>query len=326
MNDNRDNRKNDGRLLSIVVPVFNRADIVGRTLDSIAAQRRVDEVDLILVDNNSSDVSLSRLNEFAGASAEKFRSITVLTQPTPGACAARNRGLEEVTTPYVMFFDSDDEMLPDLVGEVLSAIENNPGVKLIVWRAILGQKDGSYRPTQRVRANSLLYTHIVHSVLSTQRYAVATSLIRRAGGWDETVKGWDDFELGVRLLTHRPSVTLLDAERYFVRTNYTENSLTGASFSEKQGIWEYSLDVCTNILKTSGNRRALKWIDVRRVILAADYAREGANEAAIELLSKTLSNVASASDRCKLHLLYYKQKLYRHGTGRMAALIFKKPL
>lgn len=90
-------------LISIIIPVFNRAGIVGRTLDSIAAQT-LRPLNIILVDNNSSDNTLEVLTQWGKDNSTDDFKITILQEKKPGAAAARNCGLKIVKTPYVMFF------------------------------------------------------------------------------------------------------------------------------------------------------------------------------------------------------------------------------
>lgn len=98
-------------LLTVVIPVYNRANLVKDTLQSLADQT-LQVFDVVLVDNNSTDNSLAVLQQWADEHSSHDRRITVLSEAKRGACAARNRGASEVKTPWVMFFDSDDLMDP----------------------------------------------------------------------------------------------------------------------------------------------------------------------------------------------------------------------
>ena len=74
--------------LSIIIPVYNREKIVSATLNCVAAQT-FRPLNLILVDNNSSDGTLQVLLDFKEAHQTPDFSITVLQESTPGACAAQ---------------------------------------------------------------------------------------------------------------------------------------------------------------------------------------------------------------------------------------------
>ena len=74
-------------LISIIIPVFNRAGIVGRTLDSIAAQT-LRPLNIILVDNNSSDNTLEVLTQWGKDNSTDDFKITILQEKKPGASIA----------------------------------------------------------------------------------------------------------------------------------------------------------------------------------------------------------------------------------------------
>ena len=93
--------------LTVIIPIYNRAHVLARTLDSIAAST-VLPAELILVDNNSQDDSLRCCRNWAARHATDTFRVTVLEAQRPGASVARNVGLAAYTTPYVYFFDSDD--------------------------------------------------------------------------------------------------------------------------------------------------------------------------------------------------------------------------
>ena len=123
--------------ITIVVPVYNREYLLQRTLDSIACQS-VAPAKIVLVDNASSDSSLEMMHRWA----EKITSceVKVCVETKKGAAAARNRGLREVDSDFVMFFDSDDVMLPGHVAvsplSVLSfahrlCVRSAPGMRVL---------------------------------------------------------------------------------------------------------------------------------------------------------------------------------------------------
>ena len=85
-------------MLTIVIPVYNRQDIVNRTLISVASQT-ARPLNVILVDNNSTDNTLATLSQWKSLVESDDFQITILTETQTGAAAARNCGLHNVTTP-----------------------------------------------------------------------------------------------------------------------------------------------------------------------------------------------------------------------------------
>lgn len=102
---------NPNPLVSVIIPTFNRAHLIGETLDSVLAQTYTNW-ECIVVDDGSTDnteqVVLNVIKEDS-----RFRIFKRLKSKPKGANTCRNIGLAEAKGDYVMFFDSDDVMTPD---------------------------------------------------------------------------------------------------------------------------------------------------------------------------------------------------------------------
>src|SRR6476661_1585017 len=92
--------------VTVILPLYNKAKLVSRALDSIANQTYTDW-EAIVVDDGSTDDSAQIAAKYVG---KKFRLIQ---QKNAGPGAARNRGLKETNTEFVAFLDGDDSWLPE---------------------------------------------------------------------------------------------------------------------------------------------------------------------------------------------------------------------
>lgn len=297
--------------ITIVIPAYNRAHTLPRTLASVESQV-VPPSKVVLVDNSSSDTTLAVMSDWA-AKTHPFE-VMVVSEPKRGACAARNRGLREVETEFVMFFDSDDEMLPCHVGDFAAAIRENPQTDIFGRNIITESIDGSRRTLYYTACNPM-FNHIFRGCLSTQRIVVRTSLVRQVGGWNEELPVWNDFELGVRLLLATDRLCALSGTPSVITYQQAE-SITGTSFGSKAGQWEDVLNRIEALLESAGELDSVKWIDCRRMILAAQYYREGNRDIALVLKEAVCRN-NNKSWRLKM--------IYRHNVifGRLTWLIAK---
>lgn len=267
--------------LTIVIPVYNRAHIVRRTLDSVACQT-VAPAHIVIVDNNSTDASLSIVRDWASGR----HNVTVLSESTPGACAARNCGLRAVSSEWTMFFDSDDVMSPRHVEDFTRAIAEHPGADVIGRDVCLQSLDGTRRRLYFRDGGRPMFHHLFRGCLSSQRYIARTRLFREAGGWNESLPGWDDFELGVRVLLKNPRIVTLGGEPT-VSVMQQEQSLTGLSFTAHPERWERSLDEIHRLFRSlpavsTQRSEYLRWLDARAMILAAQYESESHATAAAD--------------------------------------------
>ena len=89
--------------VSIIIPVYNPGELLNRCLDS-ASNQTLKDIEIICIDDGSSDGSLDILNRYA-KNDSRFK---VLSQPNLGAGIARNKGLEYANGEYIVFLDSDD--------------------------------------------------------------------------------------------------------------------------------------------------------------------------------------------------------------------------
>ena len=94
--------------LSVIVPVFNTAGTLERCVQSILSQQ-VDGLELILVDDGSTDASPALCDKLSGADDR----VRVIHRPNGGLSAARNSGIDAATGTWIAFADSDDELAPD---------------------------------------------------------------------------------------------------------------------------------------------------------------------------------------------------------------------
>lgn len=283
-------------LISIIIPVFNRAGIVGRTLDSIAAQT-LRPLNIILVDNNSSDNSFDVLNQWKKDNDTDDFKITILQEKKPGAAAARNCGLRAVTTPYVMFFDSDDTMSPTHVENIANAFIANPDSAIVGWDVTIHTLNGK-TIKRRCHHKNTLFNHIFHGSLSTQRYAVKTSLIREVGAWNERLFGWDDYELGIRLLLRNKQIMHIENGND-VHVFSQHESITGTHYSSNPQKWEHALNCCMELL--TSHHKASLWINIRRCILAGEYRKEKDFKNYHRLINEVLQRTEN-----KYHKLFFK--------------------
>ena len=111
--------------VSIIIPVYNRASIVPRTLKTVLEQTHR-PLQVVLVDNNSTDDSLVVLNQFKIDNNAPDFEVVVTQERQQTASAARNRGMKLATGDYLMFFDSDDLMDRRLVQKYVDAFESAP--------------------------------------------------------------------------------------------------------------------------------------------------------------------------------------------------------
>ena len=104
--------------VSIIIPVYNTEKYLREALDTVLAQT-LTEIEVLCVDDGSTDSSLEILNEYAA----KDPRVSVFTQDHQFAGAARNLGIKHAAGKYLLFLDSDDIFDPELAAKSFARAE-----------------------------------------------------------------------------------------------------------------------------------------------------------------------------------------------------------
>lgn len=109
-------------LVSIIIPVYNRAHLIGETLDSLINQT-YENWECIVVDDGSKDETVKVVQQYV----LKDSRVKLYVRPKnrlKGANTCRNYGLEKSSGKYINWFDSDDIMLPFFIQKKVEILEN----------------------------------------------------------------------------------------------------------------------------------------------------------------------------------------------------------
>ena len=108
--------------LSIIIPTFNRCELLNRALISVYNQTFSD-YEVIVIDDGSTDGTAEMLQK-------KFTGIRYIFQPNNGVSTARNKGLELAKGDWIAFLDSDDQWLPQKLEKQISLLKAWPDYKI----------------------------------------------------------------------------------------------------------------------------------------------------------------------------------------------------
>lgn len=124
--------------ISIVVPTYNRAKFIGRTIKSVLSQS-INDWELIIIDDGSIDNTEEVVFKFK---KNDSRIIYIKLPNNKGVNFARNRGIEKATGEWINFIDSDDEYLKEMFHVIFSTLTNVDDNIDVVGFMILEDKDG----------------------------------------------------------------------------------------------------------------------------------------------------------------------------------------
>lgn len=311
--------------VSIIIPVYNRANVVSRTLKTVLEQT-YRPLQVILVDNFSTDDSLVVLNQFKVENDMPDFEVIVTQEKQQTASAARNRGMQFATGDFVMFFDSDDIMDRRLVQKYMDAFYSSPRrVDIVIARRNEVNEIGE-KKAMPIFKKDIIANHILHSVMATQAYCARHDFIRKIE-WNNNILQWDDFEYGLRILLARPIVGYLEGKARVDVIYGGANSITGTSFSSNHGKWEVALHYMNLDVKNSNLIDKQRYYDLlayRMLDLAAHYEREGHPEYAKPACQKAYSTLNRKMLYRKVMPWFFKRIVKgKRGSARLARWVIK---
>lgn len=104
-------------ILSIIIPIYNAAKHIRKGIDCVLKQS-IQDFELILVDDGCTDNSYNICNEYA----KFYKHIKLIRQKNQGVSSARNTGLNHAKGQFILFFDSDDTMHPNMAEAMIKLI------------------------------------------------------------------------------------------------------------------------------------------------------------------------------------------------------------
>lgn len=232
-------------LVSVIVPAHNCGDYLGDALGSLVAQT-LSDIEIIVVDDGSSDATLSIAEQFAGSDPR----VRVIHNPTPSGrpAFARNMGLRHAAGAYIAFLDADDIALPTRLASAVAAITRS-GASLAFADFVRFTRDTGDEGQTRLqqlrflqRAETYLspigsdtyacsprfvgYMLTDMVAVSVQTVVFARTLLDAQPLWfDESLVGGEDLDLFFRLAE---TATIVFVDAVHTRMRVRADSLTAA--------------------------------------------------------------------------------------------------
>lgn len=195
-------KTNNQPAVSVIIPTYNRAHLIGRAIQSVLDQT-YEDYEIIVVDDRSTDNTEEVINEFRKKD-ERIRYIR--HEKNKGGSAARNTGIKAAQGVYIAFHDSDDEWFPRKLAkqmEFFSTAKAVVGVTYTGFWRIEGDKK-VYIPWSWVaKKDGNIHQELLKgNFVGTPSIVTRKECFERAGLFDESLPRLQDWDLVLRLSKH----------------------------------------------------------------------------------------------------------------------------
>jgi glycosyltransferase involved in cell wall biosynthesis len=174
-------------LVSVVMPVWNRAAAVGAAIESVLAQT-YPHWELLVVDDGSTDGTAAVVGRYAGDPR-----VRLFVQPRAGCGAARNRALEATRGAIVAYLDSDNVWEPGYLAAVVDALERHPERDAVACaQLVLDRRAGAHWVRAEAFDSEVLQER---NLIDLNVFAHRRTLFERLGGFDASLRRLGDWDL-----------------------------------------------------------------------------------------------------------------------------------
>ncbi len=178
---------------SVIIPVYNRAAIISRAIESVLRQT-IPPAELIVVDDGSEDETASVLKPY-------LPQIKIIRQENKGVSAARNAGIRAASGEWIALLDSDDEWLPQKLELAGRYIQAHPDCKIFQAEEIWMRNGRRVNPKNRhKKQGGFIYKESLPlCIVSPSAVVIKRSLFTEIGFFDETLPVCEDYDLWLRV-------------------------------------------------------------------------------------------------------------------------------
>lgn len=269
-------------LVSIVIPLYNRRDLIGETIHSLRMQSLCD-LEVLIVDDGSTDGGPEYVNSIS-LSDSRIR-LLYRNSPPKGAPHCRNIGIQQALGKYILFLDSDDILSTNCLKNRVSSIQQTGDSVAVIGQALIfEQMPGDSRklwnkiPTQPQNSEHILTSFLRQDMPFANGAPLwSRKMLNAIGEWNQDLHCFQDWEFHIRACIERIPFTFQPSPDFFVR-----RSATADQISRKHNLHEHlksrilAIDSVLKAIERSPNpsnenKKAIRGLILRNILDIADH-------------------------------------------------------
>lgn len=296
-------------LVSVIIPAYNRRDVIGRAIQSVLNQS-LQDFEIIIIDDNSLDDTENFINGLSDSRIKYFKHTKNL-----GPAAARNTGLKIAKGEFFAFLDSDDEWMPNKLESQVAVFKNvNPNLGLVYVKSVIYKK-GKLLPhlpyNWLPRNEGFIYDDLLRlNFIDTPATMIKREVIDSIGMFDENLKCLEDYDLFLRI-SQKFEIAFVNEP--LLITHYSANGVN------EQNLKNHADTLCKITVKNFGDYLKREKILSNRFLIIGDlYYQANDFRNSIKYFRRSLGLNRS---NFKTKILFFTIKLLNYKPSRLYFLI-----
>lgn len=270
--------------VAVIIPTYNRRHSLSRAVDSVLAQSYQGELEIVVVDDGSTDGTAEFL-------LSTYPQITLVQQENKGVSSARNYGLNKVNSEWIALLDSDDEWLPAKLVNQLKRLDQSE-LKVCHTEEIWirnGVRVNQMRKHQKCEGD-IFEQSLDLCAMSPSSIVIHRSIFDEIGHFDESLPACEDYDLWLRICSIH-QVALVE-EPCIVKYGGHHDQLSAKHW----GMDRFRVHTLEKILSqelTSEQRAAVKRVLAKKLTILEQGAVKHGNQELLKKCKQSLDRLAA---------------------------------
>ncbi len=256
--------------VSVIILVYNRAEMVVGAIDSVLEQR-YKNFELIVIDDGSYDNTREVLANYKD-------KIKLIVQKNSGVSTARNIGIKEAKGEFVAFLDSDDLWLPEKLGTQINFFDSHPEAMICQTEEIWISRGKRINPKKNHKKISgmIFENSLALCLVSPSAVMIKKSLFDEVGMFDKSLPACEDYDLWLKISPNHP-IFLIDTPLIIKRGGHGDQ-LSKMPCLDKYRILSIKKIVESGVLTDTQRKAALKMLIKKCKIYEQGCKKRGKTE------------------------------------------------
>lgn len=276
--------------VTVVCIAYNHQQWIEETLESVRMQDYYAK-ELIVVDNGSTDETAEKIRNWVNQSSGQMTVQTIFHKEVQPYCQLFNQILANINSQFLIDLSGDDVLYPDHLSASVQELQLAPFAGFVFSDAYILDQKGEVKTfykrnnagelAEEIEVNNIYQTLIHRNFICSPTVVFRTAILRKEGGYDETLY-YEDFDILVRLTRNHPVVF---SDHIGVLKRKHANSMSSAQYHRYQSkMLPSTVKVCSKIQQMNLYPEENKALGVR-IIYELKHALWSANfEPALELV------------------------------------------